>query len=252
MVLTTDKGVVMVVTNRQDYIKKARALLDDTNTYKPITSDPTTKLKNKLINILKMMKGEGNIDENTYKKVYPTGASVPKLYGLPKIHKEDVPLRPIVSSIGSVNYGVAKELARILKPLVGNSSHHVNNSKEFAEEIRNIKLERWECLTSFDVTTLYTSIPVAEAIEVIKGRLEQDTELPRRTTWSPENILRLLEFCLVNTYFLFNGQFFEQTKGAAMGSPVSPIVANIYIEAFEDRAIKHCTAPPKDMEKICG
>ena len=87
------------------------------------------------------IKGEGNMDENTYKRVYPTGASAPKFYGLPKIHKEDVPLRPIVSSIGSVTYGVAKELSRILKPLVGNSIYHVNNSKEFAEEIRNIKLE---------------------------------------------------------------------------------------------------------------
>ena len=51
-------------------------------------------------------------------------------------------------------------------------------------------------------------------------------------------------FCLVNTYFLFDGQFFEQTKGAAMGSPVSPIVANIYMEAFEDRAINTALHPP--------
>ena len=109
-----------------------------------------------------MIKGEGNIDENTYKKVYHTGASAPKFYGLPKIPKEDVPLRPIVSSIGSVTYGVAKELLRILKPLVGNSIHHVNNSKEFAEEIRNIKLERGDCITSFGVTSLYTSLPVAD------------------------------------------------------------------------------------------
>ena len=155
--------------------------------------------------------------------------------------------------IGSVTYGVAKELSRILKPIVGNSSHNVNNSKEFAEEIRNIKLERGECITSFDVTALYTSIPVADAIEVDKRRLGQDTELPRRTTWSPDNILKLLEFCLVNTYFLFYGQFFEQTKGAAMGTPVSPIVANIYMEAFEDRAINTALHPPrygKDMWMI--
>ena len=164
--------------------RKAKALLDDTNTCKPITTDLTTKLKNRLIKILKMMKGEEKIDENTYGKIYPTGASAPKFYGLPKIHKEDVPLRPIVSSIGSVTYEVAKELSRILKPLVGNSIHHVNNSQEFAEEIRNIKLERGKCLTSFDVTALYTFIPVAGAIEVIKRRWEQDTGLPRRTTWS--------------------------------------------------------------------
>ena len=200
-----------------------------------------------------MMEEEGNIDENTYRKVYPTGASASKFYRPPKIHKEVVPLRPIVSIIGSVTYGVVKELSRILKPLVGNSSHHVNNSKEFAEEIRYIKLERGECLTSFDVTALYISIPVADAIEVIKRRLEQDTELPRRTTWSPDNIQKLLEFCLVNTYFLFDGQFFEQTKGAAMGSPVSPIVANIYVEAFEDRAINTALHPlryGKDMWMI--
>ena len=148
---------------------------------------------------------------------------------------------------------MAKELSRILKPLVGKSIHHVNNSKEFAEEIRNIKLERGECLTSFDVTALYTYIPVADAIEVIKRRLEQDMELPRRNTWSPGNILKLLEFCLVNTYFLFDGQFFEQTKGAAMGSPVIPIVANIYMEAFEDKAINtalHLLRYGKDMWMI--
>ena len=107
---------------------------------------------------------------------------------------------------------MAKELSRILKPLVGNSIHHVNNSKEFAEEIRNIKLERGECITSFDVTALYTSIPVADVIEVIKRKLEQDIELPRRTTWSPDNILKLLEFCLVNTNFLFDGQFLNRPK----------------------------------------
>ena len=48
--------------------------------------------------------------------MYPTGCVPPKFYGLPKIHKPDTPLRPIVSSCGSVTYGVAKELAKILKP----------------------------------------------------------------------------------------------------------------------------------------
>ena len=58
--------------------------------------------------------------------LYPTGVTTPKYYGLPKVHKEDTPLRPIVSSIGSVTYETAKELSRILKPLVGRSPHHVN------------------------------------------------------------------------------------------------------------------------------
>ena len=60
--------------------------------------------------------------------MYPTGGVAPEFYGLPKIHKRDIPLRPIVSSRGSINYEVAKELSRILRPLVGKSPHHIKNT----------------------------------------------------------------------------------------------------------------------------
>ena len=108
MVLTADKGVVLVVIDTVDYIKKAKEILEDTNTYRVIHTDPTSRFKNKLINILRRIKTATGMQDNIYKKMYPTGASPPKFYGLPKIHKKNIPLRPIVSSIGSVAYGVAK------------------------------------------------------------------------------------------------------------------------------------------------
>ena len=108
--------------------------MEDTNTYRPIPTDPT-KPKNRLINIMKKMKTKSEIDENTYMRMYPTGASAPKFYGLPKIHKKEVPLRPIVSSIGFVTYGVAEEFPRILKFFVGKSIYCLNNSKKFVDEI---------------------------------------------------------------------------------------------------------------------
>ena len=218
-------------------------LLEDKNTYRLLKMDHTNKQKNRLINILRRIKSEGRLEESTCKKMYPTGASSAKLYGLPKIHKKEIPLRPIVSSQGSVSYGVAKELARILKPLSGNNNHQVLNSREFADEIKKIKLEGGECIMSYDVAALFTSIPVKSAIEVIKKKLEQDTELHQRTTMSTQNILDLLEFCLCNTYFLFQGQYYEQTQGEAMGSPVSPVLANLYMEAFEDRALSTAVNP---------
>ena len=67
------------------------------------------------------------MDDATYKRLYPTGASPTRFYGLPKVHKSGMPLRPIVSTIGSVTYETSKELSRILKPLVGRS-HHVQNN----------------------------------------------------------------------------------------------------------------------------
>ena len=75
--------------DKEEYIKKAE-LLDQT-TYKTITADPTIKQKNKLITLLKNIKAEGGINDDTYRKVYPTDAGTPKFYGLPKIHKAGVP-----------------------------------------------------------------------------------------------------------------------------------------------------------------
>ena len=81
----------MVIMDRQDYINKANHLLNQ-NTYRSIAKDPTSSIKNKLINILKRVKNQTGLDSNTYKSMYPTGCVPPKFYGLPKIHKPDTPL----------------------------------------------------------------------------------------------------------------------------------------------------------------
>ena len=92
--------------DRTEYNKKAGELLN-TGTYKKISEDPTKKQKNKLISILKNIKAEGGINEETYRRLYPTAAVPSKFYGLPKIHKPGIPLRPIVSSIGAATYNTA-------------------------------------------------------------------------------------------------------------------------------------------------
>ena len=243
MVLTADKGVALVVIDTVDYIKKAKEILEDTNTYRVIQTDPTSRLKNKLISNLRRIKTATGLQENIYRKMYPTGASPPRFYGLPKIHKKNIPLRPIVSSIGSVAYGLAKVLADIIKPLMGCSEHHVQNSQMFVEEIKDMKLEKGECITSYDVVALFTSIPISSALEVMKKKLEEDTELQKRTILPVDNILELLAFYLNNTYFVFQDTYYEQNKGAAMGSPISPIIANIFMEAFEQKAIATALHP---------
>ena len=159
--------------------------------------------------------------------MYPTGCVPPKFYGHLKIHKPDTPLSPIVSSCGSVTYGVAKELAKILKPLVGRSPHRITSTHNFVEQAKQIKLEPGECLSSYDVSALFTSVPIDPALNIIKDLLDKDTTLKERTVMEVSDIILLLEFCLKNTYFSFQDQFYEQVEGAAMGSPVSPIVANL-------------------------
>ena len=233
----------MVFMERQDYISKANNLLSQ-KTYRSIPQDPTNTIKNKLINILKRVKSQTGLNNQMYRTMYPTGCVPPKFYGLPKIHKLDTPLRPIVSSCGSVTYGVAKELAKIVKPLVGKSLYHINSTQDFVEQVRHITLTPGECLSSYDVSALFTSVPIDPALKIIKDPLEKDPTLKDRTVMGVNDSILLLEFSLKNTYFSFQGQFFEQVKGAAMGSLVSPIVANLYMEYLEQKALSTASHPP--------
>ena len=208
MVLTADKGVSMVVVDREEYIHKSEELLHQPN-YMILQSDPTNKYKNKLISLLMSIKAEGGMDDNTYRKPYPIGAGAPKYYGLPKVHKPGMPLRPIISSIGSVTHATAKELSRILKPLVGKSSHHVKNNMDFIESLEGIQLQPEECMVSFDVEALCTSVPIEPAISIIKKHLEEDKDLHQRTAMTVKQISCLIEFCLRTTYFTFQGKMYE-------------------------------------------
>ena len=100
-----------------------------------------------------------------------------------------------------------------------------------------------ECLSSYDVSALFTSVPVDPALNIIKDLLEKDHTLKERTVLAVSDIILLLEFCLKNTHFSFQDQFYEQVEGAAMGSSVSPIVANLYMEYLEQKALSTVPHP---------
>ena len=154
MVLKLDKGVAMVVMDRKKYLDKVEGLLAQL-AYKTITSDPINKLKAKLTQKLKRIKRETNMEEGMYRTMYPTGCTAPKFYGLPKIHKTSTPLRPIVSSRGSVTFGVAKAIVKIHKPLVGKLPHHIQSTRDFVNKVSEVTLLAGECLSSYDVTALF-------------------------------------------------------------------------------------------------
>ena len=118
---------------------------------------------------------------------------------------------------------MAKELAKILKPLVGKSPHHINSTQDFVEQAKHITLAPGECLSSYDVSSLFTSVPVDPAINIIKDLLEKDHTLKERTVMEVSDIILLLEFCLKNTYFSFQDQFCEHLEGVAMGLQSAPL-----------------------------
>ncbi|XP_072016889.1 uncharacterized protein [Amphiura filiformis] len=241
LVLPADKGRCTVVLDKSDYEEKANALLNDAKVYEPLKRDPTAGYKKKVIESLQQLEKAEAIDRIEYHKLYP-GETVPAFYGLPKIHKPAIPLRPIVSSIDSVTYNVAKQLSYIIGPLVGKSCHHVANSSDLVDKLKDIQVEDDETLTSYDVSALFTCVPPDGAVEVVREFLLADTSLSQRTKLSTEQLCSLLELCLNSTYLVYDGKYYKQKH--AMGSPVSHIVANLYMERFERLALQSYNGTP--------
>ena len=146
-------------------------------------------------------------------------------------------VEPDASHILGVGFFNVSSYTKILKPLVGKSPHHINNIHDFLEQIKQSTLAPGECLISYDVSALFTSVPVDPALGIIKDLLEKDPTLKDGTVHTVNGIIQLLEFCLKNMYFSFQDQFYEQVEGEAIGSLFSSIVVNLYMEYFEQKTL---------------
>ncbi|XP_071054163.1 uncharacterized protein [Onthophagus taurus] len=218
--------------DRKEYDDKMINLLDPA-TYRKIKKDPTDKIVRKMKELIKST----GIPAEQQKGLFVQAPVPPRIYGLPKIHKPDVPLRPIVSAINSPTYQLAKHLAKILSPFTGNTESYVRDSTHFVESVKGVKLDAGDMLVSFDVESLFTRVPVKDAVEGLRRKL-----IPEGL---PGYVPDLVEYCLSSTYFSWKGEFYEQFEGAAMGSPLSPVIANFYMELFEEDALKKSQWKPK-------
>jgi hypothetical protein len=101
-----------------------------------------------------------------------------------------------------------------------------------------------QTLVSFDVVSLFTNVPIDEALQIIRSRLYIDNTLVEWSVLQVEAIMELLKFCFRATYFQVDAKFCQQKDGAAMGSCLLPIVSNIYIEHFEKLAFDSAQHKP--------
>ena len=240
-----DKGNCTVLMDRVDYIEKMMMLLNDTSTYKLIKIDLTTNVERKLNKFIYELYRNDKINQALYYHLRSTDGLAPRIYGLPKIHKPNCPLRPIVSFINSPLYNLSKFLADVLKPLVGSNNFTMKNSFEFVNRIINTTVKPDECLVSFDVISLFSKIPVTTAKDVIHRLLINDEFLTERCMLSLDDLFYALDLCLDNTYLCFRGNYYRQVFGVAMGSPISVIIANLVMENVENLALATYINPPR-------
>ena len=165
--------------SREAYDRKMTGMLSDTSTYEKLKCDPVPSIERKSNSSLLELKKRGSLNQQLYNRLRSTGGLTPCVYGLPKIHKQDVPLRPIVSFYlrpivsfySSRTYQLSRHLSQILSPLVGNTDSYVNNSMEYKTFITSRKLKPTEVLVTFGVVSLFTNVPVSLALDVAKRRL---------------------------------------------------------------------------------
>nr|VZI30387.1 unnamed protein product [Spirometra erinaceieuropaei] len=154
-----------------------------------------------------------------------------RFYGLPKVHKPGATLRPIVSLRGTPTFNLAKWLFRRLNCLTSGSDTTVRSAVHFLERLQGLHLNADEVMVSFDVTSLFTSIPQSLAIETVSDLLESqyndETDNLKRG-----HLIQMIHFCL-RTYFTFEGTVYEQIKGTPMGSPLSGFIAEVILQKLE-------------------
>ena len=236
MVVEADKGNATVIMDVKEYDEKMEKMLTSFP-YKKMSKDPTASYEREVCNTLKQLLYENKITKELCHALRPKGSKVPNFYCAPKIHKENCPLRPVVDFRFSPTYKLAAYLNNILKCVIVKGKYVTLNSVDFVSKIKNIEVKRGYTPMSFDVTSLFTKVPIQLTLCYMKEKLENELCWKDKTRLEIQDIIMLTELCLKGNYFQFKDTLYEQQEGAVMGSPISPIFAEFFMQKLEGNLI---------------
>ena len=220
------------------YLNEAHIQLSDTQYYTRVDKDHTPDTALEIDRFLCSLKYKYKIDDELYDFLSPVSPSrTPIFYLLPKIHKPNIPGRPIISGCDSRTSRLSIFLDYYLKPIVSTLPSFIKDTNHFLQMVlddqRTIPVDA--TLVTLDVKALYTNIPNDEGIgaclKAINDHYHNDSPLPLHY------LEQMIEFILKRNYFDFNGEHFLQTMGTAMGTAFAPNYANIYMGYFEQKAL---------------
>ena len=230
-----DKGSTVVVLDRQQYVEDDLKHLSDTTVYQPLTADITPSIKRSICTKLHGLYVTGMLDKQM--RVFcepPKEHRTSSLYFLKKIHKNPMGIRPIVSSCSSVTENISQFVDTWLQPLMRNLPAFIKDTSEFINLIERTPFPESCLLASIDVSSLYTNIPHNEG-KLAAMRALADVENPDPYQPPAEVIGELIEIVLQNNVFEFNGKYYLQKQGTAMGTKMAPAYANIFMGNLEPK-----------------
>ena len=232
-----DKGAGLVRISTEAATEKIREQLGNT---KILERDPTDGFVTKIQKRLSGLRKLGRFTDKEYERMYPSDAIPPRMYGLIKAHKpeKNFPMRLVVSTIGTANYGLSEYLVKISQSTLSKNPIRIKNSQSFVEEAKTWSISPDEVQVSYDVVNLYPSVPVKEAIDVLIDQLNQDRDnLKTITKLKIGEIKDLLELCLSKCYFLYNNEIHELENSGPIGLSLMVSMAESFLQFLENRAI---------------
>ena len=161
------------------------------------------KNEKKVIDLIKRFENEGKISEKEYQLIYLMGSRPGILYGSPKVHKPVInncpKFRPILSTIGTPTYKLAKFLVPILSPLTSNE-FSVHDSFSFADKVSSLCPDHF--MTRLDVESLFTNITLNEVIDICIDDLFCDTNVIHNLDHN--DMRQLLTLAAYEFFFIFD------------------------------------------------
>ena len=245
IVRKSDKSKVFHLGKVDDYENKSEEYMARTQAYKCLgTYDPLPDLiqrTNKYLLNLRLAKW---ITQKQYEQLCINASEVElaHLYYLPKPHKIGTPLRPIISGLKHPTIKISKFLDDLLRPLFDQmaSKTTITSGFELVKQLQEWSTNSMRQETLFctiDVADLYTMVSQVEGVLSLKRMLDY-FKLKHISGLKVEAIIRLSRFVMQNNYFSYNGQYYHQIRGGAMGSPLTLTMANCYMFFYEQQIVK--------------
>ena len=253
-----DKGNTVVICDKNSYVERMKELINDDSKFTDLNKVPSEwlshivrseeRVRDVLYKYCETNKKHTQyvFTDKQYTSIAPTGSKPGTLYGLPKIHKalvDNLPkFRPIVSMIGTPTYNLSKFLSPFIAPITTNE-YTVRDSFAFAKEV--VEFDSNLFMSSLDVTSLFTNIPLNETTDIICNELFKNKEYIGGMN---QSIFReLLTLAMQETCFIFDGKLYKQCDGVSMGSPLGPDYANSFMSYHEKKWLDEC---PDEIKPI--
>ena len=212
---------------------KMNKIISNKAQFQKVSVDDNIANLSKFQRFLYNLKRKQFLKKEVYDRIRPISAITPTLYGLPKLHKEGHPCRPILASNGSYTYDCAVWLNEILTPLREHPSC-IKDTFDFVSRLSKFNFSSSH-MVSFDVISLFTNIPLDLVIDIVLQKIYSNKEMTLLHGLTKAQFKKLLTWTTKTTTFQFNKQYYKQTNGVAMRSPLAPLLADLCMNWIIDQ-----------------